>query len=229
MLSADQLPTLWDPEELFSHLAIWAGVPAATVAVVAGLLAIKGWKDFGKATGQGFKTAQENFKNITTERQRAAVRLVVCSVLAVALAYMLAVIVNALVQVAEANELSALYSSKVVEHAVVATQWSPASVWTMILGVAGIGLLGIACIAGLTTLRKLISFLGGLACAVAWVAGVAMGIDAIIGFAILGFHSQDPPPMSLLVTQVITAVLCLAVGWLLPKIRKANRVAFNSP
>ena len=54
-----------------------------------------------------------------------------------------------------------------------------------------------------------------------------MGIDALIGFALLGLSFQDPPPRSLLMTQVITAVLCLAVGWLLPKIRKASGVAFS--
>jgi len=47
VLSADHLPTLWDPEDLFSHLALWAGVPAIAVAVVVWLLGLyssaKGW------------------------------------------------------------------------------------------------------------------------------------------------------------------------------------------
>jgi hypothetical protein len=231
VLSADQLPTLWDPEELFSHLALWAGVPAVAVAVVVGVLGLyqsaKGWVDFAGAIAQGGKAGRDRFRDVTSERQRAAARLGACSVLAVGFSYMLAVIINAVVQVGEVNP-NALFSAKVVENAVVVTQWSPAAVWTVIVGVVGIGLLGIACIADLIGLRKLISFLGGLACAVAWVAGVLLGADAIIGFALRGLSSQDPPPMSLLVTEVITAVLLLVLGLLLPKIRRASGVAFNS-
>ena len=158
-------------------------------------------------------------------RQRAAWRLAVCSVLAVAFAYALAVIIDGVVQVAEVNP-NALLSSKVVENAVVVTEWSPVSAWTAILGVAGITLLGIACIGDMIGLRKLISFLGGLACVVAWLAGMGLGIDALIGFAVRG--SQNPPPMSLLVTEVITALLFLALGWLLPKVSSASRIAFNA-
>jgi len=224
------LPTLWNPEELFSHLALWAGVPALGVAVVVGLLGLyqsaKGWADLAGSTVHGFQRGRRKLQDITGERQRAAWLLVAWSVLAVGFSYMLAVIINALVQTAEADGPNALFSAKVVEHAVVVTQWSPAAIWTVIFGVAGISLLGIACIADLIGLRKLISLLGGVACAVAWVAGVGLGVDAIIGFVVRS--SQNPPPMSLLVTEVITAVLCLALGFLLPKIRKASGIAFNS-
>ena len=91
---------------------------------------------------------------------------------------------------------------------------------------AGIALLGIACIGDMVGLRKLVSFLGGLVCVVAWVAGVGLGVDALIGFAVRG--SQDPPPMSLLVTEVIVALLFLALGWLLPQVSSASRIAFNA-
>jgi len=229
MDSASHFPTLWDPEELFSHVALWAGVPAAMVAVVVGVLALyqsaKGWKDFADGTAKWTRRARDKGLNITTVRQRAAGRLAVCSVLAVAFAYALAVIIYGVVQVAEVNPDS-LFSSKVVENAVVVTEWSPVSVWTAILGVAGIALLGIACIGDMTGLRKLISFLGGFVCAGAWVIGVLLGVDALIGFALI--RSQNPPPMSLLVTEVITALLFVALGWLLPKVSSASRIAFNA-
>lgn len=232
MASADHFPTLWDPLALFSHLALWAGLPAAVVAVVVGVLglyqSIKGWADLTQSTVSMYKATISTGQNITSVRQRAALRLAICSVLAVGFSYMLAVIVNALVQTAETDGAKALFSSKVVAHAIVVTQWPPVAIWTVIIGAVGIGLLGIACIANMSGLRKLMSFLGGLTCVLAWLAGIMMGIDAVIGFALLGIGSQDPPPRSLLVTQVITAVLCLAVGWLLPKIRKASGVAFSS-
>lgn len=229
MGNASNFPTLWDPEDLLKHVALWSGVPGAIVVVVVGVLAIyqsaKGWADFADGTQKWVRRAREKGVSITTARQRAAWRLVVCSLISVAFAYALAVIIEGVVQVAEVNP-NALFSSKVVENAVVVTEWSPVSVWTAILGVAGIGLLGIACIGDMVGLRKLISFVGGLACAVAWVGGVGLGIDALIGFAMRG--SQDPPPLSLLVTEVVVALLLLALGWFLPKVSSASRIAFNA-
>jgi hypothetical protein len=53
VLGTDHLPTLWDPEELFSHLALWAGAPAIAVVIVVWLLGLyssaKGWLVFGKS------------------------------------------------------------------------------------------------------------------------------------------------------------------------------------
>lgn len=49
----DQLPTLWDPKELYAHLALLAGAPAAGVAIVVWLLGIyssvQGWLEWGKS------------------------------------------------------------------------------------------------------------------------------------------------------------------------------------
>jgi hypothetical protein len=229
MDNASQFLTLWDPEELFSHVALWSGVPAGIVVVVVGVLAfyqsLKGWKGVADSTAKWVRRAREKELDITTARQRAAGRLTVCSVLAVGFAYALAVIIDGVVQVAEVNA-NALFSSKVVENAVVVTEWSPVSVWTAILGVVGVFLLEVACIGDMSGLRKLISFLGGLTCAVAWVAGAGLGVDALIDFVVRG--SQDPPPLSLLVTEVITALLFLALGWLLPQISSASRIASNA-
>jgi hypothetical protein len=230
MDSGSHFLTPWGPVELFAHVALWAGVPGGIVIVVVGVLTlyqtIKGWKDFTDGTLGWVRRARDLGLDITTVRQRAAWRLAVRSMLAVAVAYTLAVIIYGVVQVAEVNP-NALFSSKVVENAFVVTEWSPVSVWTAILGVAGIALLGIACIGNMVGLRKLISFLGGLVCIGAWIVGVLLGIDALIGFAVRG--SQDPPPMSLLVTEVITALLFLALGWLLPRVSSASRITFNAP
>lgn len=229
MDNGSHFPTLWDPEDLFKHLALWAGVPAGIVAVVVGVLPIyqslKGWKDFADGTTKWARLTRQKGLEVTTARQRAAWGLGACSVLAVAFAYVLAVIIYGVVQVAEVNP-NALFSSKVVVTAVVVTEWSPVSVWTAILGVAGIFLFGIACLGDMVGLRKFISFLGGLVCVGAWVIGLGLGVDALIGFAVL--KSSTPPPMSLLITEVITALLFLALGWLLPKVSSAGRIAFDA-
>lgn len=51
-MSADSLPTLWDPQKLFFHLLLYAGVPAAVVAVMTALLAsykaVMGWIGLGR-------------------------------------------------------------------------------------------------------------------------------------------------------------------------------------
>jgi len=229
-MDTNHFPTLWNPEELFSHLALWAGVPAGiVVVVVVGVLALyqsaKGWKDLADGTSRWARRAKAKGMDITTVRQRAAWRLAIFSVLAVAVAYALAVIIYGVVQVAEVNP-NALFSSKIVENAVVVTEWSPVSVWTAIFGVAGIALLGIACIGDMVGLRRLISFLGGFLCVAAWVIGILLGADALIGFAVLG--SSTPPPMDLLITEVITALLFVALGWFLPKVSSASRIAFNA-
>jgi hypothetical protein len=231
VLNADQLPTLWDPEALLAHMALWAGVSGVAVAIVVWVLGIcqsaKGWVDLAGRAAEGYRYSRYNLQKITTERQWAAVRLAVCSLFAVGFSYMLATIINALVQTAEVEGANALFSSKVVEHAVVVEQWSPAAIWTVVLGVAGIGLLGAAHIAGLTGLRKLISFLGGVAFVFAWIVAVFGGFDAIVGFVTHTSASPNPAPLSLVWTEVITAALCLALGLLLPQISKASRVAFG--
>lgn len=234
MIRPTDLPTLWDPQDLFFHAAIWAGIPVVLVAIVVWLLGLyqsaKGWVDLANKAGQGFQHGRGWLRGVTTFQQRAIARLMGFAVLVVGFAYMLAVILNAIIQLAVVNP-QLLISSRILESTVVATQWSPASVWTIIAGVGGIGLLGLAGIADFEGLRKFVSFFGGTACALAWIAGVLLGADAVIGFFIFFIsksNDQDRPPMSLLVTEVITALLLLAVGVLLPKIGKASRDAFES-
>jgi hypothetical protein len=233
MLSAGRLPTLANPEDLFFHLLIWAGVPAAVVAVVVCLLglfqSVKGWVDLAASVARKYAIARDNIQLIISARKRAAVRLAVCSALAVGFSYMLAVIINVLVRVAEMTDLNAILSSKVVWDTVVATEWSPAAAWTMIAGAASVGLFGLACIAGMTGLRKFIKFLGAVACVIATLAGGAVSLATIMGLIGLALGGSNPPPKPLLASEASIALLLLAIGYLLPRISRASQVAFNVP
>jgi hypothetical protein len=233
LLSAGQYPTLLNPEGLFFHLLIWAGAPAAGVAFIVWLLGLfqsaKGWVDLAASIASKYRIAVGNIQEIISARKRAAVRLAVCSALVVGFSYMLAVIINVLVRVAEMSSPDAIYSSKAVENTIVATEWSPVAAWTMIAGVVGIGLFGFACITGMTGLRKLIMFLGGVACVAAWVTGATVAAGTVMTSAGLALGGSNPPPKPLLATEAIVAVLLLAIGYLLPGISKASRLAFNAP
>lgn len=228
MLTAAQVPTLQDPEALFKSLVLWAGIPGGVTlfALLALYQAVKSWLDLGRNTRRGFAAAQNSLRQVTSEQQRAAVGLSVWSALAVAIIYSLAVIVDTVVEVVRAHPNGTGITSAFVESSVVATQWSPASVWAVVLSVAGILLLGLACVADLVSLRKLITFLGGVACVAAFIAAAGLGIDSLIGFAVL--HSQNPPPLSLVVLELITAIMCGALGFLLVRIRTASGTAFNA-
>ena len=234
MLNADQLPTLWDPEDLFSHLALWAGAPAVVVAVVVWLLglyqSVKGWTDVTKSAAEGVRNTKAGLQNMISVRKRAAARMALCSVLMVGFSYMLAVIINAFVQLIR-QDPNANLTSELVENSVSVTALSPAAVWTVIVGIGGVGLLGIATIAKLTGLRKFVTFVGSTACVLAWIVGSLLAVGAVFGLIGLGIlkpgSSTPPPPVPLLITEAITSALCIAVGWLLPKIRKACSTAFD--
>ena len=189
----------------------------------------RGWVDLAASIASKYRIAVGNIQEIISARKRAAVRLAVRSALVVGFSYMLAVIINVLVRVAEMSSPDAIYSSKAVENTVVATEWSPVAAWTMIAGVVGIGLFGFACITGMTGLRKLIMFLGGVACVAAWVTGATVAAGTVMTSAGLALGGSNPPPKPLLATEAIVAVLLLAIGYLLPGISKASRLAFNAP
>lgn len=231
LLNADRLPTLWDPEELYLHVALWAGVPAGVMVFVAWLLglvqSVKGWSDLATSLAEKYHIASSSIQEVVSGRKRAAMRLAVCSVLVVGLAYALAVVVNVLVRVAEMSDPSAIFSSKVVENTVVATEWSPLAAWTVVVGIGGVTLFGFACIAGLTGLRKLIMFLGGFASFIAFLTGGMAALGTLFGVAGLALGGSDPPPKPLLATEAIIAALLLALGYVLPGVAKAGRLAFN--
>jgi hypothetical protein len=187
----------------------------------------KAWYGLVHTTAEGYRSTQEYIRQKTSDQHRAAAWMALWSAFAVGFVYALATIINALVQTAQAEGVSSLFSSKIVEHAVAVKQWSPAAIWAVSIAAAGIFLLAIARIAKLTGMRKIISFVGGVACTLAWIAAVAAGVDSLVGFAGRGLSSQDPPPMPLVVTEAITAVMCLALGLLLPRISKTSRAAFS--
>jgi hypothetical protein len=231
LLNADQLPTLWDLEELYLHVALWAGVPVGVTVVVTWLLGLvqsaRGWSDLATSLAQKYQIVASNVQEVVSTRKRAAMRLAVCSVLVVGFSYALAVVINVLVRVAEIGDPSAIFSSKVVENTVVATEWSPAAAWTVVVGIGGVALFGFACIAGLTGLRKLITFLGGFATIIAFLTGGTVALGTLFGVAGLALGGSDPPPKPLLVTEAIIAALLLALGYVLPGVAKAGRLAFN--
>ena len=117
-----------------------------------------------------------------------------------------------------------LFSSKVVQERGRRDGIVRVSVWTAISGVAGIALFGIACIGDMVGLRKLISFLGGLACAAAWIIGAGLRIDALIGFALVAESSADVTSGD--GSHHGSAVPRLRLA--LPNVSSASRIAFNA-
>lgn len=219
------LPTLWSPGTFFAHVALWAGVPAAVVAVVVWLLglyhAAKSWAHLAKSTAQGFQGGR-----VMTEHRRAMVRFAVYSILMVAFSYTLAVMTTGIGPVDNTDPTTPALQR--LQHLGQVQQWSPATIWTMVVGVVYVGLLGVACIADLASLKGLVLFVGSVASWAARVAGVILAVVLILGwiaYAVGGSMTSSTIPI--LVTLLIITVLCLVVGLLLPQIRKACDDAFN--
>jgi hypothetical protein len=240
MLSPDHLPTLWDPEDLFSHLALWAGAPAIAVAILVWLLGLynsaKGWIGFGKSAARVPGVVHEKFHKGTSEQQRAKMRLLLYSVLSVAFSYVLAEIITVIVQLGETHPDATWSVNALKATAVTLTPWPSPVVGTVVIEVAGIGLLGIACIAELPGLRKLVAFWGGVACALAWAAGALLGLSTALMTLEVLFQKASPsatnglniPPVSFVVTAAVTVGLCLGLARFLPEIRQASGKAFGS-
>jgi hypothetical protein len=238
VFSDHQLPTLWDPQQLFFHLALWAGAPAIAMAVLAALLGIyksvKDWIEFGNSAVRVGRVAGQKFRSSTTSQQRAMGRLFVFSVLTVAFSYIVAVIVVAVVQQIKLDP-NAVFSVHDIVDRVAVTPWSPAAVWTVVGEVVGIGLLGIACMGDLQGLRKLVTGLGRVVCVVTWLVGSMLAVDAaMMGLGLLlsriptNSGPTDAPPVPLLVTVTVTALLSLVLARLLPRIQVASTGAFGS-
>jgi hypothetical protein len=235
-----QLPTLWDPVQLFLHLALWAGVPAVAVlaAVVGTVSAIRAWIGLGKDIIHVGVQTQSTIRTLTADSQRARFWWATYSILAIAFSYMLAVIVDAGVRLFEADprgvgtEFSSLSA---MGQQLAVRPLAPAAVWTVLTELMGIGLLGVACIANLRGTRKLIRFLGGVLTAAAFLILIWMGVSsAAMWFAVVtdlatGKHSSDPsvsPPLPLAFTATMTAGLAWVVALLLPRISKASDEGF---
>lgn len=235
MFSGQQLPTLWDPQELFFHLAIWAGVPAIVMAVAAALLgvikSVQAWLGFGRSVVQGFTATSQKIGAWTTREQRAMVRWVIFSVLAVAFSYMLAVIVESLARIIAAAPPDTVPTLQEVVGQASVTPWPRAAVWTVAIGVFGITGLGIASIADLASARRFVTRLGGLVWIAAWIFGGGLAVAAIcmcLGLLVqLGnSNPSNPVPLPLLVTSAATSLVSLALAQLLPRILAANDDVF---
>jgi hypothetical protein len=242
VLSADQLPTLWDPEALFSHLALWAGAPAIVVAVVVWLLGIyssaRSWFGFGRsarrmaaAGPRKYRDVQNNLRSRTTVQQRATVRLFFSSVFTVAFSYMLAEIIYVFVQMTELNSAAPFSLSDMRTIAVAVTPWSPPVVLTVILEVIGIALLGVAFIAELPRLERFVTFLGGTARAIARIGTAVLCFCTVGAFVSPYISSNQGPsaaaPISLAVTIAVTAALFFGLARSLTKVREASELAFK--
>ena len=242
MLVADQLPTLVDPEHLFAHLALWAGAPAIGVAIVVWLLGIyssaKSWFGLGKSVGRApgaarriFLVVQGNVRDRTTAQQRAMVRLFFYSVFTVAFSYILAEIIYVVVQMVEVDPTEAFSVSSLRTTAVAVTPWPSPVVLMVVLEVAGIGLLGVAFIAELPHLQKRVTFLGGVARAIAWTGTVVLGFGTVGGLLSPALSSNQGPsaavPMSFVVTTAVAAGLCLGLALSLTRVREASEMTFK--
>lgn len=235
MFSGQQLPTLWDPQELFFHLAVWAGVPAIVMAVAAALLgvvkSVQAWLGFGSSVARGYRVGREKASVWTTREQRAIARLVIFSVLAVAFSYMLAVIIDALARIIAAAPPDTVPSMQEVVGQVSVAPWPRAAVWTVCIGISGITGLGIASIADLVGVRRFVTRLGGLVWVAAWIFGGGLAVAALcmclgLLFQIGNSQPSNPVPLPLLVTSAITALVSLALAQLLPRILAASDAAF---
>jgi hypothetical protein len=222
---------LWDPQELFLHLAVWAGVPAIVMAVAAALLAIyksvTSWIEFGKSTIRAAGIAGGKLRSWTTRQQRAMVRLLVFSVLTVAFSYMLAVIIDFEIRIWVANP-NAVFSMKDVVDRVGVTPWPLAAVWTVVGMVFGISLLGIAYIADLQGVATFVTALGAVAWIAAWLVGILLALEATGGFLmdLLSADRSDAPPVRYVVTVALTGLLGLVLARLLPRVDDATADAF---
>lgn len=242
MLIADQLPTLVDPAHLFGRLALWAGAPAAAVGIVVWLLTIyssaKSWFGLGTAVRRTpgaarrtFLVVQGNVRGRTTVQQRAMVRLFFYSIFTVAFSYILAEIIYVVVQMVEVDPTETFSVNSLRTTAVAVTPWPPPVVLMVVLEVVGIGLLGVAFIADLPRLQKRVTFLGGVARAIAWTGAVVLGFGTVGGLLAPFIASNQGPsadvPMSFVVTTAVAAALCLGLALSLPRLREASEMTFK--
>jgi hypothetical protein len=235
-MAAGQFPTLWDPENLLVHLALWAGAPAIGVAIVVWLLGVystgKSWLSLGKSAARAASAAQYNVRRRTSAHHRAMVRLVFSSVFMVAFSYMLAEIIYVVVRMVEADPTAQFSVTWMRSTAVAVTPWPFPVVSMVVLEVAGIALLGVARIAELRSLQSFVTFLGGLTRAVAWTGTVVLTLLTVGGFLSPYFTQNQGPsaatPLSLAVTMAVAACLCLGWALSLTKVWKASDMAFSA-
>ena len=101
----------------------------------------------------------------------------------------------------------------------------------VVLEVAGIGLLGVAFIAELPRRQKRVTFLGGVARAIAWTGVVVLGFGTVGGLLGPFISSNEGPsaavPMSFVVTTAIAAGLFLGLALSLTRIRETSEMTLK--
>jgi hypothetical protein len=236
-VSAGSLPTLWDPQDLFFHLLVYAGVPAAVVAVATALLAsykaVMGWIGFGKTTVRMGTVASGKVKAWTSEQLRALVALGAFSVVTVCFSYMLAVIGYAATLMIEADPQHVFTPGQLADHVSIAL-WPPVAVWIVVGESACVLILGLASIGEATGLRKLAKFAGGLVWVAAWIIAFWLGVSGICMCLGLLLETGSPPssndvPVPLLWDAGITAAIALVVALSVPRVARASARAFGHP
>jgi hypothetical protein len=236
-MNAGSLPTLWNPQDLFFHLVVYAGLPAAVVAVLTALLAsykaVMGWIGLGKTTVRMGVVTRDKFREWTSEQLRALVALGFFSVVTVCFSYMLTVIGYAATLMIKADPQHVFTLGELAKHVSV-TLWPPVAVWTVVGEIACVAVLGVATIGEAGRPRKLAKFAGGLVWVAAWIIAFWLGVSAICMCIGLLLQIGSPPttndvPVPLLWDAGITAAIALVVALSVPKIGKASVNAFGRP
>ena len=78
-MSANSLPTLLDPQDLFLHLLVYASVPALVAvmtALTASYSAVMGWIGFGRTTVRIGLRTRDKVQQWTSEQTRSLITLV---------------------------------------------------------------------------------------------------------------------------------------------------------
>ncbi len=235
MPGGQQLPSLWDPQEFFLHLLLWAGVPAIAIVVVTAVLAtinsVKSWIEFGQAAARGTALAGQTFRSWTTDRQRAVMRLLLQSLLAVAFSYMLAVVLNAGIRLVMADPKN-VFSLQEFENTVGVAAWPLAAVWTVVGEIVAVVLLALAYMADLRGVQRLVKTAGVLVLIVVWIVFLWLGVAAVCMWlgtlldAAFPSGTSDPVPIPLAITSTITAVLAGVLILVVPRIPTTSKDAF---
>ncbi len=205
------------PAGLLFHLCLWAGVPAIAIAVATAVLAainsIKAWIEFGRAARQGTVLAGTTFREWTTDRQRAVMRLLLQSLVAVTFSYMLAVVLNTGIRLVIVDPKN-VFSLHQFKNTVGVAPWPRAAVWTVVGGIVAIVLLALAYMANLRGVQRLVKTAGVLVLIVVWIVFLWLGVAAVcmwLGVILDALPpkgtSGEPVPIPLAVTSTITAVL----------------------
>jgi hypothetical protein len=217
------------PEDLAVRVLVWLGAPALIIAIFTSVLAFFGWISAAKSSVRNVSLtvtrARQVFTYWTSERQRAAVTLVLASTLFTAIAYSLTQLMGVTYQnfghggsIAEGMKFG---SSYLTSHLLGYEHWTPLSAWTVVGALVSIFLLNVANLIGASRLRSAVMAPWGLTLGLGVIAG------ALIGFAgfcvlILGLMHADNYQSSMAILYLLWVICLLSLPWLAIKIVSAS-------